>query len=194
MGSYSGGSVLDRGIRWSNNIYYGVEGTVTAITQGEGVLSLAPMQFPANLRLTGLAFEITVVGTAGALFRAGIYEQLGSNSAFTLLQDFGTFDGTVLGVVESPINVTARPTSWVGWIGGVIQGGAGTRPTLRTFIPQSGIISSFQNASAATAVAQNPSGSYALTGVAGALPSSIPIGPADTNGNIFKILFRGTQG
>jgi hypothetical protein len=93
---------------------------------------------PFGVTIAGVAEEVTTIGTAGALRRLVIYKHnISTGLPDALLDDLGTYDATTTGV-KTITGRTAVVDNYGGvWVGGITQGAAGTRPTVRSTIIQS---------------------------------------------------------
>ena len=109
--------------------------------------------------------EVTVVGTAGAVVRLGIYDDDGSGLPGALVVDAGTIAGTVAAASTITISQAFANAGWR-WLAACVQGAAGTRPTMRmvTYVGDAPV-------SHGSTPGSNIQTSYVQTGVAGALPN-----------------------
>ena len=121
--------------------------------------------------LTRIGVEVTVVGTAGAVVRLGIYSLNLSTGALTLVLDAGTVSGTSVAFAEATISqAVSKGVNY--FLVASVQGAAGTRPTLRTNAGHDPWVGS---ATALTA-SQNALGGISVSGISGALPTSAALG------------------
>lgn len=121
--------------------------------------------------ITRIGVEVTVVGVGAPVVRLGIYSLNLTTGVLTLVVDAGTIDGLVLGYSEVTINqAVTKGTNY--FLMASVQGGAGTRPTLRT---NTGADPWLGSTTALTA-SQGALGGIAVAGIAGALPGSVPLG------------------
>jgi hypothetical protein len=113
--------------------YFGVSSNPgSAQIAGEGDMDVCWWDWPIGTVIDGLAENITVVGAAGAVRRLVAYaHDPATGRPGALLNDFGTYDATVLGVRSiTGVGTAVVPNSHGVWLGGVTQGAAATRPTL----------------------------------------------------------------
>jgi hypothetical protein len=121
--------------------------------------------------LTRIGVEVTVVGVGATVVRLGLYSLNLSSGALTLVVDGGTIDGTVLGYSEVTISqAVLKGTNY--FLMAAVQGGGGTRPTLRT---NTGADPWLGSTTALTA-SQGSLGGIAVASVPGALPASVALG------------------
>lgn len=137
--------------------------------------------------LDRIAIGVTVVGTAGAVIRLGIYSLNVETGTITLVLDAGTVSGTAVADAELTISqAVTKGTNY--FLMAAVQGGAGTRPTLRTnegFDPWIGHTASWR-------ASQDSFIGVAVTGVSGALPSSVALASLDpvNTGQSPRVLVR----
>lgn len=118
---------------WKTGRWYVNAGTAATGIPAEGAVHATPLMIPAGETLDRVAVEVTIVGTAGAVIRLGVYDDDGDFFPGTLLTEASsTVDATVLGITEKTLAsaITAGAPK-VLWLAAVVQGGAGTRPTMR---------------------------------------------------------------
>lgn len=132
----------------------------------EGEVRAGPFWVPSGARIDRLATETTVVGTAGAVIRLGLYLDDGNGAPGALLLDAGTVDATLLGMLEVTFAAITLPT--FGWAVQAVQGGAGTRPTTRFTNTPTELVGGHTN----LANARFQSSWVRNGGVAGALPAT----------------------
>lgn len=132
-------------------------------------LELLPFYVPAGAMLDRLGVDVTIAGTAGAVVRLGVYTDDGNGRPDALLLDAGTVAATAVGqpLIDLSAAPFAFPAAGLFWIGGAVQGGAGTRPTVRRGVSMGVPVSG----TTAAQTAGTPAG-YTLGGVGGALPAS----------------------
>lgn len=156
--------------RWplTGNYYHLLSLTAPSATSipAEGDVRASPFWVPAGSRIDRLATEITVVGTAGALIRLGLYADNGDGTPGALIIDGGTIDGTVLNMSEVTFAPITIPS--FGWAVQCVQGGAGTRPTTRFTNTPTELVGGHTN----LANARFQSSWVRNGGVAGALPAT----------------------
>lgn len=126
-----------------------------------------PVEIPAMI-LQSVAMEVSTVGTAGAVLRAGFYGRApnGLPNLGNLLADIGTQDATTTGSKTWPTTLT--------WPGGILwyavcAQGAGC--TIRILTNGHNIPIPFATTSE-TPGANGPRMGFAVTGITGALPTS----------------------
>jgi hypothetical protein len=102
-------------------------GNGTAIP-AEAEMHLTPLVIPRTLSIDRIGAYCSVIGTAGALFRCGIYSSNSDGFPTALLGDYGTVVATSTGQRE--ITISQALSAGVYWLASVVQGGAGTRPTV----------------------------------------------------------------
>jgi hypothetical protein len=118
----------------NHNIQAGIHG------EGQVIVSWWPLPF--GTVIVEVTEDVTVVGAAGALRRlVGYKHNPATGLPGALLFDAGTYDATVLGF--RTVVTTGSPTvdNYCGvWLGGITQGAASTRPTIRTLtVAQPGV-------------------------------------------------------
>jgi len=103
----------------------------------QGRLYVSPLYVPKAAKIRSVSCNVTVVGTAGAVLRVGLYADNGNGSAEKLLFDFGEppfnslIDTTLIGFNPSVIAALNRPTIGPGlyWIASAPQGAPATQAT-----------------------------------------------------------------
>lgn len=149
-----------------------------------GRLHLAQWYVPKACTIDRLGAEITTVGTAGSVFRIGIYKDTGDGMPGDLLLDAGTIDGTSQTV--QTVTVSQALNRGVYWFGGAAQVADCT--VCSTPIAYSGFAWSYLT-SAPTAAQKV--GGYYQTGVTGALPATYTTTPTIASVNAQpRIFFR----
>lgn len=142
---------------------YAVTGTAA---WADGAMKFVPLFLPSGT-YDRLGVEVTVVGTAGALYRMGIYADTGDVFPGALVVDGGTVDVTPsTGVKQVTINTTIAAGLY--WLAAVSQGGAATPATVRYASPLSDGSIGNVTISAFTF----PLRGLSLAGVTGALPGT----------------------
>lgn len=149
----------------------------------EGQVSLIPIFIDRTVTVDRIAAAVTAVGTAGAVIRLGIYSSGRDGMPSTLLLDAGTISGESATVQEININQVLTPGKY--WLAAVVQGGASTRPTVRTSTTanQPGLAAAAAN----TALGVVSLGLFA-SNIAGALPANIAI--SDTKDAPVRVTLR----
>lgn len=137
---------------------------------GEGDLELVWWPLPLNTVIAEIWEEVTIVGTAGAVRRVGIYDHSPTTGlpVGAALYDSGTVSaestGTKQNIISGGLTVA---TAYGIWIGGVTQGAAGTRPQMRSLsVGQRGM-----HASTASGITSVLAVGYRHASVSGALPT-----------------------
>lgn len=143
--------------RWSGPVGQSLS---TAIPT-EAQLRLLPVFLPPAT-WDRIRSEVTVVGTAGALIRLGLYYDDGTGVPGALALDAGTIDGTSATAQEINVNLTLPGGLY--WIGSVVQGAALTRPTTRQLVGPVVPVSNLNSTS-------NMGRCYLQSSVTGALPN-----------------------
>ena len=104
----------------------------TAAIPPEALLSFTPFVFGKSCTLDRIGADISVVGTSGAVVRLGIYRHdAAAGLPGDLLLDAGTIDGT--SATFQAITISQQVDAGLYWVAAVVQGVAGTRPTLRVY-------------------------------------------------------------
>lgn len=138
---------------------------------GNGLLSGCPIEFASPFTLNALMTSIAVVGSAGAVYRMGIYRSAAARPS-TLVLDGGTVDATTGGDKTLTVNVTAPAGMY--WFMGVSQGAPTTPPNPRSAntIATASVLMDGWLSSGTTPF---PSGTlgYSTTGITAALPADL---------------------
>lgn len=144
--------------------YISPAGTTATAIPIEAELKFQPLLIPkAGISLDRILVEISVVGTAGAIIRLGLYEPDADGMPGDLILDAGTVLGTAVGKPFIAIN-QAVPLGLI-YAAAAVQGGAVTRPTVRTLTGINQYVTPVDNA---VTLAH---GGYIQSGVPGALPA-----------------------
>lgn len=161
--------------------YYGTPGVASTVLLVQGQLSYVPLEVPKGETLDRLGIETTVVGTAGAVIRLGLYADDGDGAPGTRILDGGTVDGTILGGLEATISqaVAEGPL----WLAAVGQGSPATQPTVRA-------VTGFVAGIGTTSLSQALAARYVETGITGALPATAT--PGSSGGLGARVLVRAT--
>lgn len=140
----------------------------------ESQMGLSPFWADGVTTFDRIAIEIvTTAGSTGALIRLGRYNADAGGYPSSLIADDGTVDATILSATTPrEITISWTPAAGLYYLAAVCQGGATTKPTIRslgatTVIPWVGTTSS--------AVAAATSG-YNQAGVTAGLPSNVTAG------------------
>lgn len=152
---------------YSTGLWTTHPGTKSVVIPAEADLEYQPVVIPKALSVDRIAAEVTIVGTVGAVVRLGIYDMGADGKPGALILDAGTISGTSATVQE--IIIAQALTPGVKWLASAVQGGAGTRPTMRT-ITTPGIIQ-IPGTSANNALTSVRTG-WRQAGVAGAFPAN----------------------
>lgn len=113
-------------------------------------------------------------GTAGAVLRLGIYADDGFCYPGALVVDAGTVAMAAGAPVTKEITISQSLDAGIYWLAAVIQGVAGTRPTM---ICSAGTTTATPNL-ALTASPHVNETAYTQTGISGALPNPFTVTPA----------------
>lgn len=157
-------------------------------THDEARIYLLWHPIPFGVTIAGVAEEVTTAGSAGAVRRLVLYKHnIATGLPDALLDDLGTYDATTTGN-KSITGRSAVVDNYGGvWVGGINQGGAGTRPVMRATTAQSGaiaapIVGNFANlipgwaSSAATHTGAAPANVGALGGSGNIARNQVLIG------------------
>lgn len=142
----------------------GVMGSMGTENPGLGQLRLAPFFVPVRRAFDRIGMDLSIAASAGGVLRMGIYAQ-GAGWPGALLLDAGTVDSTSTGPREIVIAQTLDPGFY--WLAVVAQVAApywryhGSPGASRAFAPTTG------------PPTEGPWGAIGVTGVTGALPSTI---------------------
>lgn len=154
-----------------------------------GALRVGPYPLMVGQRFDRIGVEIISAAGSGGLYRLGIYRDSGYGYPGGLHLDAGTFDATIAasaggGANEIAIDTYLAPGLW--WVGGVIQGNPSPQPTVRGN-------AGFWNASALwgadTLSGAASEGTYVLSGVTGALPTTFTL-PGAPGGSTPRVALR----
>lgn len=165
--------------------YKPVAHNVTSLIPAEAVLYVVPFVIGRAAILDRIGTEVTVVGTAGAVVRLGIYHDSGQGYPGSLLLDAGTIDGTSATSQAITIAQAIKPGLW--WMAGAVQGAAGTRPTVRVINQGNWSIAGDPSAGAPNHLNQNAG--YSQASVTGALPATFTATVTST-GSPISIVIR----
>jgi hypothetical protein len=148
-------------------------------------LRLAPWFFaqPVVLNALGIRIGTSGTGSAGAVYRLGVYDSTSEGLPGARLLDAGTVDvtqpaGTVLTITGLSLSLDAGEY----WIGGALQGDPATAPFIvGNSFPYARIISSVnQTADTPTGGATDAIQSFGQSFVSGELPSTLTAVPFGT--------------
>jgi hypothetical protein len=178
--------------RYRSNWWYAAE-THTTPTAAAAALNrhyTTPVWLPGGFTIERLAVEVTTLGGAGAVVRAGLYadDYLGEPGLpGSLLLDAGTVSSTSTGVKEWTVSELITTPGWY-WLSVVAQVAA---CSLRTVQPLSGR-NIGRASSAALALAAAHTGCIVGDGVTGALPATwAPF--TGWTATLPLVVFRGSQ-
>jgi hypothetical protein len=140
-------------------------GSISTGIRPEATLEVIPSPIARDCILDRIAINVTIVGTAGAVIRLGIWEDDGSGGyPGKLILDAGTVVGDS-GTGVKAITISQPVQAGLIWVGAAIQGAAGTRP-------QTGIYSTVFNPLVGDQAATPTMGGYHIAwseaGVSGA--------------------------
>lgn len=107
--------------------WYGCVGGATPYLTPEGTLTATPFRALLGHTFTAIGANTTIVGTAGATLRTGIYSDNGSAYPGNLITEFGSFDATQLGIIILPINQSLAAGLY--WLVSCAQGTPTTQAT-----------------------------------------------------------------
>lgn len=115
----------------SGSSYWHGAGTAFGTTQfTEAQLRVTPLYLPLGGTVAALGLEITTPGSAGSVYRVGVYGDSGGVPG-TLLLDTGAIDTTqAAGFYSVTVNQVLDPGLY--WVGAAPQGGAATVATIRS--------------------------------------------------------------
>ena len=105
-------------------------GVIGTFLQVDGQPAFTPMLIGSTTAIDRIAVSVTGAGSAGSLVRLGIYKQKNNGSELELILDAGTVDSSSTGEKEITISETLSPGIY--FFLASSQGGAATKPTLRT--------------------------------------------------------------
>lgn len=153
--------------RW---LYASSPGAVSASAAiGNGNLRVAPLLVTQDRVLTGIAGDISVVGSAGALLRLGVYADTGGAYPGQLVVDAGTISGTSA-TIQAITGLQAVLAAGLYWVGAVVQGAPTTQPTVRTI--SNWTPPCLLGGTSSLPTAGGTQIGYSMSGVTGALPAS----------------------
>lgn len=167
-------NVLDRGAlkqtAYKSGWYLSHAGPTTTTVPTEAQINYMPLVIPASVTADRVVAEITGAGTAGAVVRLGIYAADTDGIPGDLILDAGTIDGTSATIQTITISQALSPG--LVFLCGVVQGGAGTRPTMRARNGAGYFLAAHNDTNA---VSFSIPGYLQTSGAAGALPASAAI-------------------
>lgn len=137
---------------------------VAASIPSEGTLTAVPFVVPQRMKIDAQAVACSVVGSAGAVIRMGLYADDGAGkpaSAAPLVE--ATVAGTALGQLVAAYGAAVTLEPGLVWGAMVVQGAAVTRPTL---------LNAFAALPRQTALNGGLQGMYFVAAVAAALPAA----------------------
>lgn len=158
-------------------------------------LRLAPWFFtqPVVLNALGIRIGTSGTGSAGAVYRLGVYNSTSEGLPGTLLLDAGTVDvtqptGTVLTITGLSLSLDAGEY----WFGGALQGGAATAPFIvGNSFPYARMIGWVnQTADTPTNTATDTIIAVGQSSVTGALPSTLTPTPAQSSAPLIMARFN----
>jgi hypothetical protein len=167
--------VLAKSGIWHNFGNRGANGG-TQLTQNELRLSPVFLAKPAVVNALGIRIGTSGTGSAGAVYRIGVYDSNDEGFPENLLLDAGTVDATQpAGTVLTIIGLSLQLDVGLYWFGGVLQGGAATAPFIIINASPYARMANQTNVSAdvPTNAATDTFGGRRLAGVTGALPSTV---------------------
>lgn len=171
--------------------YYTPQGptAATALTRANGDMSLMPIWIRKGVTVSALGVEVSVGGSAGSVYRLGIYLDSGGGFPGSLLVDAGTVATTSGGTKQVAI---AQPITSAGlyWLASSPQGNPGTAAQM-TFLANclSGPFWWWGTSPPTGGGSGSPG--YVYGGVTGALPASLTPGSIITNtGGVVRTFLR----
>ena len=148
--------------------WYAPQATLVGATNrslATGTLFYVPLWVP-RCAIDALAVKVTVVGAAGALIRLGLYADDGQGQPGALIEDAGTGDATILGVIQLALSAP-RSVAGLVWLGAVGQVAASS--TIIGFLSAMG---GSVSASTADIALSNSLTTFYQASVGGALPAN----------------------
>jgi hypothetical protein len=156
--------------------WYGtLDAPLTSVIPAEGQTRYVQFVAERDLVLNGIGAEFTVAGTAGAVIKLVIKADDGGRPAASTL-----WSSTGLDAAGSPGLLSADPSHAVSagsrrWLGCNVQGGAGTRPTLRCLNVRHGPVPSGTGAAACWAASGETADSFAAPVAANTNPVAVMV-------------------
>lgn len=163
-------------------------GTVTNDNSTEGQLTVTPVVVSRRQTFDRIGFYVRAAGSAGSVFRLGIYSGDGAGEPVTLVLDAGTVLADTFGLKEITISQTLSAGRY--WLAVVLQGGASTKPGISRM--GAGLTAAPILGDPLTSISPSvPLGHLTVGGaVAGALPNPWPA--SSPGAPLYRIGLRGT--
>ena len=129
------GADTGRGLQYKSGNYYLLQSgfAVSGVAMTLSQLRLAPWRVDSTVSIAKIGAEVQSAGSAGSLFRIGIYADDGYNYPGALVLDAGTIDGTSATVQDITLGSPTVLTPGMYWVGGAAQVAA---PTMRVYTTQ----------------------------------------------------------
>lgn len=108
--------------------YFSATSGSASATLGNNNLRMQPFVVKKTTKIDRLSIPVSVAGQSGSVVRLGIYTDTGSGYPGNLVVDSGPLAGDVVATPQATVDVTLTPGIY--WIGGVVQGGSTTQPTI----------------------------------------------------------------
>jgi hypothetical protein len=161
--------------RWHN---FGGRGANTGAQPSQNELRLSPVFFakPVVVNALGMRIGTSGTGSAGAVYRIGVYDSNDEGLPENLLLDAGTVDATQpAATVLTIIGLSLQLDTGFYWFGGALQGGAATAPFIvQNDAPYARIVNlSNQTADVPNNTATDSFTAQRVASVTGALPSTV---------------------
>ena len=154
--------------KYGTGVYFAAPARVIgAAIPAEAEVGYGPLDFDMPVTLVRISIDVTVLGTAGAVVRLGLHDQGADSLPDALVLDAGTVVATSTGTKEVTISKPVAPGRYFG--SAVVQGAAGTRPTIRQN-QDPGL--DLGNTLSAANLSQFGVGGYTEAAVAGAFPAN----------------------
>lgn len=153
-----------------------------SIQLGNANLYFVPIIIDRPITLTALSINVMTAGTAGSVFRLGIYTD-NNGSPSNLIIDAGTVDTSSTGLKSASVSQTLTPGRY--WFAGAQQGAPTTTATV-TFVTSP--VGQFSATTSPTSI----SAGYYLPNQTGALPTSVIVSASNVVSQTARIL--GTVG
>jgi len=140
-----------------------------------------PFYVPETTTFTRISARVSTAVT-GSTYRLGIYSSDTDDIPSTLVLDAGTISGNATGSLAITISQSLSPGLY--WLAGAAQGTAGIG--IRSLI--AGTFSNYvPNGTVSGGVAANPTTSWSVSSITGALPSTVSSPSLDTAGPLIHL-------
>lgn len=173
-------------LTWTSGEFYLPSNLLVAssATLGDGNLRIHPVLLRRPVTIDRLSIAVTVVGSAGAVLRLGIYRNRGDAYPGDLLVDAGTVSGTA--VANPTVTVAQTLTAGLWWFAVCSQGAATTQPTVATGAAP---IPPVPLSTGTTAPGSTTFAGFIQNGVSGALPATFTT-TRSASGQATRVAFR----